>query len=103
MPSPKSVKELRGFLGLSGYYRRFIQRYGNIAKLLTNVLRNDGWKWLEGEEEGFQKLKEAIYSAPNLSLSDFREDFTIEAYASDLRVGEMLVQKENRLHFLAKF
>ncbi|KAL4342538.1 hypothetical protein GQ457_08G013440 [Hibiscus cannabinus] len=76
--------------------------YGNIAKPLTDLLRKDGWKWLESEEIAFQKLKEAICSAPNLALPDFREEFTIEADASDLGVGAMLIQKGKPLAFFSR-
>ncbi|GMI70627.1 hypothetical protein HRI_000732000 [Hibiscus trionum] len=52
-PIPNSLKELRGFLGLSGYYRRFIKGYGLIAKPLTNQLKKGAWSWGEEENEAF--------------------------------------------------
>ncbi|KAL4279714.1 hypothetical protein GQ457_03G015840 [Hibiscus cannabinus] len=78
-PTPNSVRELRDFLGLSGYYRRFIQ-----------------------EEEAFQKLKAAVTSAPALVLPDFNEEFSVETDASDIGVGAVLVQKGRPLEFFSK-
>lgn len=68
---PKTVKGLRGFLGLTSYYRRFVKDYGKIAKPLTELLKNGGFSWNEKAEEALQKLKRVITTAQVLSLPNF--------------------------------
>ncbi|GMI96881.1 hypothetical protein HRI_003357400 [Hibiscus trionum] len=101
-PTPAIVKDLRGFLGLSGYYRRFIKDYGTIAMPLTNLLKKGWWKWLDVEEAAFIKLKRAISSAPVLTLPDFNAEFSIETDASEMGVGVVLVQKGKPLAFFSR-
>ncbi|GJV66953.1 ty3-gypsy retrotransposon protein [Tanacetum coccineum] len=84
-PVPKTQRQVRGFLGLSGYYRRFIQGYAIVAAPLINLLRKDGFKWGEKEALAFETLKTRLSTTPLLSLPNFDHQFIIEADASDDR------------------
>ena len=84
------MKALRGFLDLTGYYKRFVRDYGVISKLLTNLLKEEGFSWNEQEEEAFVQLKQAMSEVPTLGLLDFSKPFTLEIDASNIGVGAML-------------
>jgi hypothetical protein len=91
-PSPKTLRVLKGFLGLSGYYRKFIARYGDIARTLTSLLKRDAFRWTDEAEAAFQCLKQALMSAHWLQLPDFNKQFVIECDASGLGFGAVLHQ-----------
>ena len=91
--APRSVSELRSFLGLANYYRRFIQGYSKIAAPLTEMLKKDHvWEWLPNREEAFNKLKEAVTREPVLVLPDISKPFEVETDASDFALGGVLIQ-----------
>jgi hypothetical protein len=78
-PVPSSVKELRSFLGLAGYYRKFVHNFGLLAKPLTELQReNSLFVWTEDHDASLSLLKEALSSTPVLALPDFTKPFHIE-------------------------
>lgn len=88
---------------MAGYYRKFVKNYGIISKPLTNLLRkNTPYVWTSAHEESFTALKNALVSAPVLTLPDFNKQFVIETDASDKGVGAVLQQDGHPIAFVSK-
>ena len=102
MAFPKNVSQLRGFLGLTGYYKRFIKGYGSICKPLTNLLKKNQFVWTQETTEAFQTLKSAMVSPPVLALPNFSKKFIVETDASVGGIGVVLMQGGHPLAYISK-
>lgn len=100
-PKPNCIKGLRGFLGLTGYYHKFIQNYAVISKPLTMLLKKGVFVWNEGTTHAFEALKLAMTQAPLLALPDFKLPFVVEVDASCLEVGVVLSQNNKSITFMS--
>jgi hypothetical protein len=90
---PTSITEIRSFLGLAGYYRRFIEGFFLIATPLTQLTRkNKKWVWSEECEKSFKELKRRLTTAPVLTLPLGTEGFVVYSDASRKGLGCVLMQ-----------
>ena len=103
-PVPKTVNNVRSFLGLAGYYRAFIQDFAAIASPLTRLLKkNIPFQWNEAQQRSFETLKTALTNAPILAFPDYSLPFTICTDASGQGIGAVLMQQTQprRPHVIA--
>lgn len=103
-PAPRNVRELRSFLGLASYYRRFIHNFSMIAKPLNALLKQStSWSWGAEQEAAFQSLVARLCSQPVLAFPDHSQPFLLSTDASGSGIGAILKQKdaEDREHVIA--
>ncbi|GJS84651.1 putative reverse transcriptase domain-containing protein [Tanacetum coccineum] len=101
--APTTPSKIRSFLGLAGYYRRFIANFSKIAKPLTSLTqKNKKYEWGVEQEEAFQTLKDNLCNAPILSLPDGVEDFVVYCDASNQILGCVLMQRVKIYYHLGK-
>ncbi|KAJ0883873.1 putative nucleotidyltransferase, Ribonuclease H [Helianthus annuus] len=102
-PTPKTPTEVRQFLGLAGYYRRFIKGFSKIAQPLTTLTQKGiAYKWNEAQESAFQRLKDNLCSAPILSLPEGTDDFVVYCDASIHGLGCVLMQREKVIAYASR-
>ncbi|XP_043717547.1 uncharacterized protein LOC122665462 [Telopea speciosissima] len=98
--APTKVTELRSFLGLVNYYRRFIQGYSKRAAPLTDLLKkNKAWEWSDSCQDAFDDLKKAIMEKPVLALPDYGKPFEVHTDASDFAIGGVLMQERHPIAY----
>ena len=101
-PTSRNIKLLHGFLGLTGYYCKFLKNYGEISAPLTSLLKKDVFQWSDRASTAFDKLKVAITTTPVLALPYFNRPFIIMADASGDRMGDVLMQDGRPLTYISK-
>jgi len=96
-PAPTTKKEVRSFMGLSGYYRRFVPDYATIAAPLNDLVKKNApnrVKWEDKHEMAFNKLKQVLVNNPILKLPDVNKSFILRTDASDVGLGAVLLQED---------
>ncbi|GJT32874.1 putative reverse transcriptase domain-containing protein [Tanacetum coccineum] len=101
--SPTTPTEVRQFLGLAGYYRRFIEGFSKIAKPLTKLTqKNKSYIWGEEQESAFQLLKQKLCEAPILALPEGNDNFVVYCDASLQGLGAVLMQREKVIAYASR-
>ncbi|WVZ64411.1 hypothetical protein U9M48_013924 [Paspalum notatum var. saurae] len=101
-PLPRSVRALRGFLGLTGYYRRFIHNYGLIVGPLTALMKKEAFHWTSTATTAFDDLKQALTTGPVLQLPDFDKSFVVDCNASGTGYDAVLHQGAGPIAFFSR-
>jgi hypothetical protein len=99
---PRTFQALHGFLGLTGYYRKFITGYDEVAAPLTALLKKEAFHWSDAAEEAFLHLKQALMMTPLLQMPDFSKLFVIDYDASSAGFGAMLHQGDGVIAFFSR-
>jgi hypothetical protein len=101
LPTPKSVKDVRSFLGHADFYRRFIKDFSVISKPLCNLLIKDNvFEWTEHCEKAFVRVKNLLTSAPVIQPPDWSLPFEIMCDASNYAMGAILGQRKDKKSYV---
>ncbi|KAJ0744829.1 putative nucleotidyltransferase, Ribonuclease H [Helianthus annuus] len=101
-PVPTNAKGVRGFLGLAGYYRKFIRHFGIIAAPLHMLLGKEAFEWTLAANTAFLKLKEVMTTPPILRLPDWTQPFIVECDACGSGLGAILVQDKRPVAYYSE-
>ena len=96
---PRNVSELRGFVGICTYYRRFVKGFSQLAAPLTDLTKKGALSWTDTAQRAFDRLKEVMSSCPILVLPDFTQPFFLECDAFGEGVGAVLMQGGHPIAF----
>ena len=100
---PQNVSQVRSFLRLADFYRRFVKDFSSIAAPINQLTKKDiPFHWGETQENAFEELKKRLTSAPFLALSDFGRTFEIECDASGVGIGGVLMQERRHVAYFSE-
>ena len=100
---PKNVSEVRSFLGLAGYYRKFVEGFSRIAAPLTKLTRKDvKYDWVDAWQQSFEELKGRLISALVLDLPIGRDGFVVYSDASQQGLGCVLMQNDKVITYASR-
>jgi hypothetical protein len=101
--APTTQTEVRSFLGLAGYYRKFVEGFSSIARPMTQLLKKDKkFEWTPKCEESFQELKKRLVTTPILTMPDITKSFDVYCDASKLGLGCVLMQEGKVIAYLSR-
>jgi hypothetical protein len=101
--TPINYKEVHSFLGLAGYYRKFVKHFGIIARPLFDLLKkNTIFLWTKETDKAFELLKQGLTESPILALPDFHKTFVIDIDVCDSGVGAVLQQEGHPMEYMSK-
>ena len=102
-PRPTNVTEIRSFLGLAGYYRRFIKDFSKIASPLTNLLKKvNKFEWTERCQKAFQELRQRLTTAPILTIPMEGKKYIVNSDASKNGLGYVLMQEDKVVAYASR-
>ena len=98
-PVPRNLKQLRWFLVMASWYRKFLKDFATLAEPLTRLTQKDRrYEWTDEQQEAFDHIQAFVASAPVLSRSNFEEQFILQTDASDTGIGAVLFVTGSHLH-----
>lgn len=96
-PTPKKIKQVRAFLGLCNFYRRFIPDYSHYAQPLCDLLKKEvGWKWEDDEQKAFEKIKSLFVDTVQLQHPDFKKPYYLQTDSSGIGMAGILYQVNDK-------
>jgi len=98
-PTPRNETELKSFLGLCTYYKKFVKGFSKLTMPLTDLTKKGAFVWIEKAQETFEKMKQVMSSCPILALLDFTQPFVLECDASGIGIGSVLMQNSHPIAF----
>ena len=102
-PTPRNVKEVRSFMGLAGYYRRFVERFSQISNPITHLQKKGvKFEWTSECEKAFKELKHRLTTAPILRVPNMDKDFLVCTDASEEGLGAVLMQDEGVIAYASR-